>query len=177
METPTKFYDVTVDVKAIRGHKLVLNVKPANKSSKTIADVYGNYSSLYGAVTLTEPEQGTYVEEKTVYTIENGTFIMYDILPATKDKIEIKAGTVLLMHAGCKSSVPVRIVNSVKLTRDAEDDWKHTKGSKVTFTNSGSPQTGDSFQIEGYVVVFVVSVVAIAVLWFERRRRLYGKDN
>lgn len=175
--TPTKFYDVTVDVKNIRGHKLVLSVKPANKSGKSIADVYGNYSSLYGAVTLTEPGKGEYVEEKTVYTIENSTFIMYDILPAVKDKIEIKAGTVLLMHAGCKSSVPVRIVNNLSLTRDADDDWKHVKGAKVTFTNSNSPQTGDSFPIGGYVIVFAVSVFVIAALWFERRRRLYGKDN
>lgn len=177
VKTPTEFFDVTVDVKDIRGHKLVLNVTPTNKSGKSISDVYGNYSSLYGAVTLTEPDLGEYVDAKTVYTIENDTFIMYDILPAVKDKIELKAGTVLLMHAGCESSVPVRIVNSVSLTRDAEDDWKYIKGSKVIFTNSSSPQTGDSFQIGGYVIVFTVSVFAITALWFERRRKLYGKDN
>lgn len=175
VKTPTEFYDVTVDVKDIRGHKLVLNVKPVDASGKSIADVYGNYSSLYGAVTLTEPGVGEYVDAKTVYTIENGTFIMYDILPATKDKIEVKAGTVLLMHAGCNSSVPVRIVNSVSLSRDEEDDWTHVKGAKVTFANS--PETGDAFKMEGYVVVFAVSVFAMAALWFERRRRLYGKDN
>ena len=81
------------------------------------------------------------------------------------------------MHAGCKSSVPVRIVNNLSVTRDKDDDWRHVKGSKVTFTDTNSPQTGDSFQIETYVIIFAVSVLAIAALWFERRRRLYGKEN
>ncbi len=176
VKTPTEFCDVVIEVREVKGHALTLTVKLANGEEKLLSEIYGPGSSLYGAVVLAEPGIGEYTDSKAVYTIQDGTFKLFGISPATKDSIKIEAGTVLLPHNACKTMLPIRILNSVELTRDAEDEWVFKTGTKVN-PSELSPQTGDTLQIGFYVVALVVSLGAIGAFWFERKRRLYEKNK
>ena len=171
VKTPTEFIDVYLEVKQVRGHVLTLTVQVANDKNAKISDILGQGASVFGSIVLAESEVEEYTDNKAVYTIQDDSFKLFGITPATKESMEVKAGTVLFAHNACKNLKPVRILNSVKLTRDAEDNWKYKTGEKLDPSTITSPATGDHFGVELYVCVLVGTMAVISGFVWTRRRR------
>lgn len=127
--TDYNFCDVQVKVKNITGNVLELQGSFINNPGVPLKNVYGDWSTLYGAVTLDSPEKGVYINENAVYSLAGTGFFLYGIQSGMQNGIEIKAGTILWPDADCNSQEPIRIVNTIKMTRDSEDEWVIDNGS------------------------------------------------
>ena len=143
----------------------------ANDKNTKISDILGQGASVFGNIELEEPGLGKYTDNKAVYTVQDDSFKLFGILPATKDSIKVKAGTVLFAHNACETLKPIRILNSVKLTRDAEDNWKFKTGEKLDPSSLTGPQTGDTFAMGLYISLLVGAMIVIAGVVMARRKR------
>ena len=171
VKTPTEFIDVYLEVKQVRGHVLTIAVQVANDKNAKISDILGQGASVFGSIVLAESKDEEYTDNKAVYTIQDDSFKLFGITPATKESIEVKAGTVLFAHNACKTLKPIRILNSVKLTRDAEDNWQFKTGNKLDSSTITSPATGDNYCVELYVAVLVGAMAVISGFVWTRKRR------
>ena len=171
VQTPTEFNDVTVTVKDITGVALSLKATFVDSPNKKVMDVYGDWVHLYGEAVIGDPEKGVYTDGNVVYTLTGEQLILYGIQVGLQDSVEIKAGTILWPDASCKSQTPIRITNSILLTRDAEDEWVITVGDKMVGSGKHSPDTGDKTYVMPYLIMLIMATGICGMVVYKKRRR------
>ena len=124
------FNDVQVEVLSVTGSALTMEATLTKSKTTKLSDIYGDWSVTTGKVFVGEPGVG--IQEITaVYSVASNYLIIYGINPGLKDSIKIEKGTILWPDSACKSQDPIRIVNDVILTRNAEDEWNIQTGNYV----------------------------------------------
>lgn len=176
IETPTEFHEVTVSVYNVTGVKVVLEPTLTSGLSKKISDIYGNGTLCYGSVIYGEPGQGVYTNENASFYVSGNQILLMNASIGLMDSIEMKAGTILWPSADSASQVPLRIQNSVVLTRNVDDEWIYSVENVVTdggaFGSVNSPTTGDKAPFGIYIgVMFITLVGAYGGVYYGRKRR------
>lgn len=177
IKAPTEFNDVTVSVYNVTGVKVVLAPTLAADSTEKLSDIYGNGTLCYGSVVYGDPEQGVYTNDNVSFYISGNQILLMNASIGLMDSIEIKAGTILWPSADSGSQVPLRIQNSVVLTRNADDEWIYSVGNVVggsgTTGTAISPTTGDKSAFGIYIGMMLIALVGVCsgVCYKKRHRK------
>lgn len=137
------FHDVKIGVTRVTGSVLEMKGTFTKNSNKQLKDVYGDWVTLNGAVTLGDPEKGKYTDGQATWSLAGDMLMLYGISAGLMDSIQIKAGTILWPDASCKVQIPIRITNDVVMKRDAQDEWIISKG-KYEAAKAAANQQGDA---------------------------------
>lgn len=173
IKTPTEFNDVTVSVYNVTGVKVVLAPTLASGSDKKLSDIYGNGTLCNGSVIYGDPAQGVYTNENASFYVSGNQILLMNASIGLMDSIEIKAGTILWPSADSDSQVPLRIQNSVVLTRNADDEWVYSVGNASGASGSkNSPTTGDQAPFGIYMGVMLIALASVCGgVYYDNKRR------
>ena len=166
-----KFNDVKITRVVATGKTLQMMVTLVSDSNKSISEIYGDWKSAVGSVKMADSENDIYTKEGVNYYIAGSRFYINEIMPGLKDEIVIPAGTILWPGSKADSSNPIRIVNEVRMTRDANDDWAITISGKITGSSGLAPQTGDTNPAPVILFLIMVEALVVSVYAFEKKRK------
>lgn len=141
------FHDVKLGVTRVTGSVLEMKGTFTKNSSKKLMDVYGDWVTLNGAVTLGDPDKGKYTDGQATWSLAGDMLMLYGISAGLMDSIQIKAGTILWPDASCKVQIPIRITNDVVMKRDAQDEWIISKG-KYEAAGTATDQQDDTQTVQ-----------------------------
>ena len=148
LNDPIEFYDVEVKATDAKANRLELKVTTPDGKEFKLKEIYGTGSSFYGPMVLYEPGEEPYTNKDAEYHISGGKLVVNNIGLVTKDSIKIEAGTVLLARSST-CMIPLRIVNTLVLVRDADDEWiveKEDEKSTTSTTNQTASKAEEKKQ-------------------------------
>ena len=191
----SKALEVVVSFKDVNAHG-ALELDVATASGDKIKLTYGDWTTAWGTLKFGVANgDGTYTFIQDVgvaYSITDGMFYLDNLPLGFYDAIEFDTGSIVYPDSSCQSQNPMKIVNSLRIVRNANDQWvedesfttkpvfpagvsdtaaNHQTGDRVSTDTAANPKTGDSGVLSVGLDVLAASSGLLMLLSLIGRKR------
>ena len=121
--------NVKIVFERVKGRAAIMRV--VTPDGQSIDSIYGDWTTARGnilrGIMNTATGAYTYENELAAYSITGNTFYIDGLRLNELDGLQIDAGTILYPDSTCKSNIPIKIVNQLRIIRDENDEWQVDK--------------------------------------------------